>query len=89
MTWTVPPLGEGDLGREVCRPSEAVKPETAPGGELGTGKRAIANYPGTQQRGNGLVVEARRQPVDEPLVGHHVLGKAAVNVPASKTWRQA
>ena len=75
-----PALVDGDLADDVRGGAEAVEPE--PLRVAGHPQRPVADQAGAQQRRGLAVAEAVRQREAEALVGHRVLGEAAVDVAA-------
>ena len=75
-------LGARDLDEDVRGRAEAVEPE-APG-VAAHPQAAVADEAGAQQWSGLVVGEAVRDREAEPLVGHGVLGEAAVDVAAGE-----
>ena len=74
--------GQRHLGGQVRTAAEAVDAQAAVLRELGPLEGAVADDAGAQQRGQFLVGVARREPVRVGGGHGHVLGVAAVGVPA-------
>jgi hypothetical protein len=72
----------------VGRAAEAVDPQPARRRQLRPAEGAVADDPGTQQRGGLLVTEVVRYRIGEPLLHHHIFGVAAVDVPPGEPGPQ-